>query len=216
MQTVADFMTRDVVSVTPETPLLEAVNILQKYKFNGLPVVDSSRRVVGIITEYDLIIKGSSIHLPTFIKLFSELDIYKKDSSLIKEDLKKIFQLKVKDVMNSEPLTLPESSSLLEIVNTFTQHHKVNPVLIVGKDNILGGVVSRSDMLKFFGNNDKLTFSSNPSQEEIQGNVNEFLKNFEQNFVLVGRSRTRLWFLVSILFLLVGFAIAWFLILRIT
>ena len=96
MATVSSMMTKKVISVHPETPLIEATNILLKDNFSGLPVVDNENHLVGIVTEYDLVIKGSSVHLPTLIKLLSQFDLYKKDQGLIKEDLKKIFEMNQK------------------------------------------------------------------------------------------------------------------------
>jgi len=214
MKTASDIMTRKVVSVNSETPLLEAVKILEQQGFNGLPVLDQDNKVVGIITEYDMIIKGSSVHLPTFMKLFQEMDLYRKDTGLIRDDLRKIFSLKVKNVMNREPLTLTDETPLPDIDKTFNEHHRVNPIPIVNKENRLVGIISRSDMLKFFGGA-SLNLKENMTQEDIDKNIKLFLNNFENNFTLVGTFRTRWWLVASISFLLVGFAIAWLLILRI-
>ena len=64
-----DFMTVKVIAVTPETPLIKAVDVLLKNRFNGLPVVDRYGAVVGVLTQFDLTIKGSSIHLPHIFKI---------------------------------------------------------------------------------------------------------------------------------------------------
>src|SRR3989338_1410215 len=214
MTTAKDLMTKKTVSVTPETPLLEAVKISEKKGFNGLPVVDGEGKVVGIITEYDMIIKGSSIHLPTFMKLFREMDLYKKDTGLIRDDLKKIFSLKVKDVMNADPLVLSADVSISEVDKAFNEHHRVNPIPIVNEKHQLAGIVSRSDMIKLFsGVNLKLKDGMN--QEDIDKNIKIFLDNFQDQFILVGKFRTKWWLVASIFFTLVGFAIAWLLILRI-
>src|SRR3990167_5129006 len=126
---VKSFMTNQVVWESPSTPLVEAVNILIKKGLTGLPVVEGGK-VVGILTEYDLTIKGSSIHLPTFLKLITEFQIYKKDKGLIKDDVKKILNMKVKDVMNTDPLVLPPSTSVEDAMKAFAEHHRVNPIPI--------------------------------------------------------------------------------------
>ncbi len=214
MKTAADIMTKSVISVNPESSLFESVNLIQKHRFNGLPVIDGENKIVGIITEYDLILKGSSIHLPTFMKLFRELDLYKKDTYLIQDDLKKIINLKVRDIMNSEPLVIPENTSIFGVINIFTEHHRVNPLIVANSDNKLVGVISRSDMLKFFDSSE-LKLKENMNQQEVQQNIKIFLNNFEKNFILVGKGRTKMWLVTSILFSIVGFIIAWMMILRI-
>lgn len=205
-------MTKDVVSVGPDSPLIEAVNILLKHGFNGLPVVVNGM-VVGIITEYDMVTKGSAIHIPTLLKFFGGLN--QKDTGLLKEELKKVLTMKVKDVMNDDPLTLRADDSILKVMDSFTQHHKVNPIPIVDSANSLVGIISRSDMLKFMGD-DKLNLSKGNDPKTIDLNIDKFVKNFENKFVLVSKTRTRLWLIASILFAIVGFAIAWILILRVS
>lgn len=58
---VAEIMTRDVVSVRPETPLVEAAAILRKHHFGCLPVTEADGTLVGIVTDYDFV--GLSIAL---------------------------------------------------------------------------------------------------------------------------------------------------------
>lgn len=58
---VAEIMTRDVVSVRPDTPLVEAAAILRQHKFGCLPVTEADGTVVGIVTDYDFV--GLSIAL---------------------------------------------------------------------------------------------------------------------------------------------------------
>jgi CBS domain-containing protein len=210
MKTAGEIMTRNVVAVEPETPLIEAVNILLKNGYNGLPVI-AGGLLVGIITEYDMVTKGSAVHIPTLIKMLGGLD--QKYAGELKEQLKGILAMKVGDVMNSEPLTLGEDADILKVVDTFSQHHKVNPIPILDKDNKLVGIISRSDMLKFLGDS-RLTLN-NTSEQEIEKNIDRFVNNFQNKFVLVRKSRTRLWLLASILFALAGFLIAWFMILRV-
>lgn len=91
---VSDFMTKEVVSVSPDMSLMEAANLLYNRGFNGAPVVDAQNKLIGVLTEYDLIQKGSSLHIPTFLKLIKEFDIYSKDKRFINDELKKVFSLR--------------------------------------------------------------------------------------------------------------------------
>ena len=174
MKIASDIMTRDVVTVDPESPLIEAVNILLKYGFTGLPVVVNGM-VVGIITEFDMVTKGSDIHIPTLLKLFGGLD--QKNTAILKDQLKKVITMKVKDTMNADPLILSPDDNILKVVDTFTQHHKVNPIPIVDNTKRLVGIISRSDMLKFMGDVN-LHISQDASQQEIDKNIDMFINNF--------------------------------------
>ena len=146
--TVKDIMTREVISVKPETPLQEAAEILAKHGFDGMPVVDEENKLVGILTEYDLISKGSATHLPTFQKIIKNLGVYSKDKSQFTKDFEEISSLKVKDVMNNDPLTLLEDATYEEAVQAFRDHHRVNPIPVIDQDRKVIGVISRFDVLK--------------------------------------------------------------------
>jgi CBS domain-containing protein len=212
--TVKEVMSTDVVAVRPETPLLEATKIMLEKDFRGLPVIREDKTLVGILTEYDLILKGSSIHLPTFIKMLQEIDLYKKDEKLIAGDLQKIFNMKVEDAMNREPLSLLDTAPLEEATKVFTEHHKINPILVVNTENKLTGVLSRHDMLKMFGTYN-VRFKDERAIRQMDKDVNAFLRNFEKRFMIVSRFRTQTWLLFSAMFFLIGFLVAFALIIRI-
>lgn len=151
MPTVQDVMSRQVVAVRPETPVLEAHEVISKHAFDGVPVVDAENRLVGILTEYDLVVKGSSLHLPTFQKILSELPVYRKDRSRFRNEVKELTALTVRDVMNPDPLTLAEDATFEDVVAAFRDHHRVNPIPVIDSERKVVGVVSRYDVLKLFG-----------------------------------------------------------------
>lgn len=146
--TVADIMTRKVVSVRDDMQLLDAYRILAQHGFNGVPVVDSSKHLVGILTEYDVISKESLVHLPTLQVISEQLRIYKKDAGEWEKEIAKIRALRVRDVMNTDPLTLPVTASFAKAVSTFQLHHRVNPIPIITAKRQVVGVISRFDVLK--------------------------------------------------------------------
>lgn len=150
MATIRDIMTKKVISVSPETPLITAAKILISHGFNGLPVVDGDNILMGVITEYDLISKSSAIHLPTFQIVLEQLPILRKDRSKFQNEIEKVSSLKVKDVMNPEPLFFWEDASLEETMNMFASHHRVNPIPVVDSEKHVVGIVSRFDIVKLF------------------------------------------------------------------
>lgn len=215
LSSVGYIMTKDVVSVTPETPLVEAVDILVKNGYTGLPVVDAAKRVVGVLTEYDLIISSVSINLPLFLKLLQQFEVYKKDKSLISEDVEKILSMKVSEAMNKEPLVLRYNSTIAEAVRVFRDNHRVNPIPITDENAVLVGILSRFDLIKMFGvpaADVSTPASANPSQ--MDASMGKFLNNFEKNFILVSKTRTSHWWIYSLIFAIVGFLIAFAVILK--
>ncbi|KKU52650.1 MAG: hypothetical protein A3H69_00430 [Candidatus Sungbacteria bacterium RIFCSPLOWO2_02_FULL_47_9] len=144
LETIQDIMTKDVVSVFPETPLIEAAKVLYEHRYDGVPVVDSNNALLGILTEYDLVSKGSAVHLPTLQKIFSQLAITNGMVDGLKEEAAKISTLTVRDVMNAEPLTLQASATIQEAVTLFLEHHRVNPIPVVDENQRVIGVIKTS------------------------------------------------------------------------
>src|SRR5512144_3443149 len=52
---VADVMTREVVSIAPEASVIEAVRLMLQHKISGLPVIDASGKLQGVVTEGDFL-----------------------------------------------------------------------------------------------------------------------------------------------------------------
>ena len=145
-------MTRDVMSVHPETLLMDAAQHIIKNDFDGVPVVNAEGALVGILTQYDLISKAFALHLPTIQFLIQNLAIYKNDGTQFQKELEGISSLTVKDLMNADPLFFNEDTNLEEAVQTFKDHHRVNPIPVVDAEHHVVGVVSRYDIIKIFSN----------------------------------------------------------------
>lgn len=55
---VKDYMTKNVISVTPETPTEDVIRIMKESDHNSYPVVDSNNKLVGMVTAFDILLKG--------------------------------------------------------------------------------------------------------------------------------------------------------------
>src|SRR3989338_6190782 len=119
--TVYYFMTRDPVTVTPETLLVDAAQTIMEHKLDGVPVVDRVNKLVGILTEYDLISKGSLLHIPTFIRLLQDLQLYQKDKTRIKKDLTIFFTRKGGEVIKKDPLPVQPNATLEDAEKFFAR-----------------------------------------------------------------------------------------------
>ena len=145
---VQDVMTTEVISIGPNATLAEAAMLLHTHGFSGLPVVDEHNVLKGILTEYDFISSGFAVHLPT-VQIILEKFVTVPEGPFAQE-LEKIASLRVRDVMNKEPMTLLEDVPLAEAVLAFQAHHRVNPIPVVDASNKVVGIVSRFDILKIF------------------------------------------------------------------
>ena len=73
MPKVSDIMTKDVVTVTPQTSLRELAQILSSRNINGVPVVDDQGAVLGVVCEADLVNQNRPLHIPTFFVILDSM-----------------------------------------------------------------------------------------------------------------------------------------------
>mgnify|MGYP003394607338 CR=1 FL=1 len=213
---VSSIMTVQPLAVKPEDTVVFAAKVLADHNFNGLPVTDPTGTILSIIKEYDLVSKGSDLHLPTLISILGNVGVYKKDTGPIKEELKKLLALKVSDIMNADPLTVNQNAPIQELADLFAHHHRVNPIPVVDDSKKLVGIVSRFDLVRLFADETAHQEVAVTQPAEVDDKrVDQFVSNFEQRFVFVSRTRARLWPVLAAAFGIVGFIIAFAIILRI-
>lgn len=140
-----DIMTVNVITVGPDENLEKAAQMLVDNKISGIPVVDEEHRVLGIISEKDLMIKAGELKVPFYITLFDSI-IFLENPMRLKNDLKKYTASKVAEAMTRKVITVDEETPVTEIVRIM-QDKKVNRVPVV-KDGRLVGIISRNDILK--------------------------------------------------------------------
>lgn len=207
--TASDIMSKRVISTLEDQPMILAAEIMNHYGFNGLPVITRDNTLVGLVTEYDLINKGSRLHIPTFLKIVGNLPLYKNDSSDIKEEVKNIFLMTVKEVMNSDPLTIAPDMPVEEVARQFSEHHRVNPIVVVDKEKKVLGVVSRADILSFYfgkrrSENVAADFKTTDARN-IDEKMKQMFNTFEKEFVVVSKIRSKFWIVGAIILGIVGF-----------
>lgn len=141
-----DIMNENVITVSAEDNVDYLVKILLDNKISGVPVVDEEQKVIGIVTEADLIYPEKSIHLPAFIPVLDGI-IFLESFKKLEKEIKKMTAYKVKDVMVKNVVTVGEDTDLQEIVNILL-NKKINRVPVVNSNNKLVGIVTRSNILK--------------------------------------------------------------------
>lgn len=144
--TVADVMNHDVVSVTVDTPVGELVRLLLERGLRAMPVVDGERKVVGIVTDADLLQRGVS-QLPLHLQ-----QLLPGDERAAQLAAMAARPEKAGDVMTPNPRTIPATASLAQAALVMAEHdHKRLPV--VDNEGRLVGMLSRSDVLQTVANN---------------------------------------------------------------
>lgn len=138
----ADVMTRHVISIAPDAPLEDAVNLMLDRSISGLLVVDAGSHLCGIITEGDLLRRselGTGRERSWWLKLLVS-------PGRQAEDFTRAHGRKVADVMTPEVVAVGVDAPLTEIVELM-EKHRVKRVPVTDKDRVVG-VVSRADLLR--------------------------------------------------------------------
>lgn len=142
---IKEIMTTEVVSVGPETKVNEIARLMLERQISGVPVIDDSEAVVGIVTELDMIVRNARLHFPTYIKLLDST-FYLRSPQHFGEELRRALGTTAKDIMTQKVITVdPEAE--VEDVATLMVEKRVNPIPVV-EDGRLVGIVSRTDLIK--------------------------------------------------------------------
>jgi CBS domain-containing protein len=139
---VSDVMTRRVISVSPETSVFVAIRLMLKHHVSGLPVIDNHGKLVGILSEGDLLRRGE---IETERKRSVWLDALfgPADGAA---DYVHSHGLTVKEVMTPDPITVTENTTLDEVVRLMENRNvKRLPVL---RDERVIGIISRANLMR--------------------------------------------------------------------
>ena len=142
---VREIMTTDVITAEPGTTVRELADILAKNKISGVPVVDDQGRVLGMVSEGDIILQDADLHFPYYIQ-FLESVIYLQSVHKFEERFRKQIGSKVSEVMTEEVISVSPEESVREVA-TLMADRNVNrlPVMENGR---LVGIVTRGDIVR--------------------------------------------------------------------
>lgn len=145
MQKAIDIMTKDVITVTPETTVTELALLLASHGISGTPVLDSAGKLIGMVTENDLIDQKKKIHIPTVVTILDSV-IYLENPERIGKEMKKMAGIAVKDIYSAEPIVVREDTSIDEIA-TIMAEKKVHTLPVMRGDALVG-IIGKRDIIK--------------------------------------------------------------------
>lgn len=145
-KTVAQVMTHNPIMVNPQTPLKQAIQILSEKQISGLPVVDDMSKLVGIISETDLMWQETGITPPAYI-MFLDSVIYLQNPAAYERDLHKALGQTVGEVMSNNPITISPDQSL-KAAAKIIQDHKVRRLPVVDDAGTVIGILTRGDIIR--------------------------------------------------------------------
>jgi CBS domain-containing protein len=137
-------MTSDVITVTPDTSVADIAHLIWENKISSLPVVEDGR-VIGIVTDFDLITREAEYDAPVF---FSFLEAYFRiPGTGDEEQLRRILAINARDLMSSPAMTVGPDESVQEAA-TVMYDQRLNALPVVDDDGALLGIVTRADIVR--------------------------------------------------------------------
>lgn len=145
-KTVADVMTPDPFVVQPKTPLREAIRILAEKRISGMPVVDEAGKLVGVVSETDLMWQETGVDPPPYIMLLDSV-IYLRNPARYEKDVHKALGQTVGELMSDKPTTVKPNQPLREAARLM--HEKRVRRLPVVDDKVqVVGILTRGDIVR--------------------------------------------------------------------
>ncbi|WP_262269272.1 CBS domain-containing protein [Microvirga yunnanensis] len=168
MLTAADVMTPGVITVSPKTSIHEIAKLLCDHHISGVPVVEDEGRLLGIVSEGDLIghaqLAGE--------RRRSWWHTFLNGPTVLAQHYAKSHGRTASDVMTTDVVTVLETTSVADTARTLEQHRiKRVPVL---RDGRLVGIVTRSNLLRVLATTD-VSKPMNVADRIIRERLNEEL-----------------------------------------
>jgi CBS domain-containing protein len=140
----SDVMSHPVVTIHPEAAIVDAIRLMHERRISGLPVGDKLGRLVGIVTEGDILLKEAG---PGGVPLLAYLGAPFTHSPA-PQALERVRGWTVGDVMTREVITAGQETAVREIACLMARHG-INRIPIVRNEHVVG-IVTRADVLSVF------------------------------------------------------------------
>jgi len=143
--TARDIMTADPVTVAPDLSVSEAAHLMSERHIGALPVVDHGK-MVGFVTEGDLIMQDARVHFPTYLSLLGGYVFAPGANDRFESALRKAVAASVADVMTREPVTVTADALVTDIA-TLMVERDIARIPVMDGDAVVG-IVSKSDIVR--------------------------------------------------------------------
>lgn len=140
-------MSRNPVVVRPDTPLNEAIQILAEKRISGLPVVDADDRLIGVISETDLMWQETGATPPAYIMLLDSV-IYLENPARYERELHKALGQTVGEAMTQDPVTVTPDKPLREAAQLMHER-SIHRLPVLDDSGKVAGILTRGDIIRY-------------------------------------------------------------------
>jgi len=140
-----EIMNQNVITVPEDATIEEVAGILTENNVSGAPVVNQAGRLVGIVTEEDLLHKKTNPRVPGFLNILGAF-IYISGVERYREDLKKLAATKVFEIMTTGVVTVDGDAEIERVAGLMVEHD-IKRLPVMDNDTLIG-IISRADIVK--------------------------------------------------------------------
>jgi CBS domain-containing protein len=142
---VGEIMTSPAVTVGPEVKVAAVARMLLDHGVRAVPVVENGGRLVGIITETDLLVRNAKLRFPTYLGILESLLPIGGDANL-EDELRRVLAVTAREVMTEDVRTAAPDDDLGEIVHDMVQR-RLHAIPVV-RDGVVEGMLFPSDVVR--------------------------------------------------------------------
>jgi CBS domain-containing protein len=146
-KTVGDVMTRDPITVSRDTALTDVIKLLAEKRISGLPVVDEVGKLVGIISETDLMWRETGATMPPYI-MFLDSVIYLENPAQYERELHKALGETVGEAMTDQHIVTIAADQPLRNAAQLMHDRSVHRLPVVDEGDRVIGILTRGDIIR--------------------------------------------------------------------
>lgn len=140
-----DIMTKDVITVQEDMTVEALGRIFIEKRISGAPVLNSQKKIVGIVTENDLVRKNSRLHIPTVVRIFDAF-VPLGSTERVEEEIRRISASTVSEICSRTVVTVAPDATLQDISSLmFEKGVHLIPVLDAGQ---IVGIIGKIDIIR--------------------------------------------------------------------
>ena len=155
MPKISEVMNTRVLSVHPDDTLEKAVKMFNEEKISGLPVVDQENKVVGVLTDRDLLKYSEDLQMIPLNYIWMTPYVYLQDNEDYKKTADDFLKTRIDEVMSKRVANANKEDSLHDAV-ILMKKKGVNRLPVVDDDKTLKGIITRTDLLNYLAENKTL------------------------------------------------------------
>jgi len=140
-----DIMTSEIITVNEKISVQELAGILAANSISGVPVLDDNDKLIGIVTENDLIDQNKKVHIPTVMSILDSF-VFLENPVRLEKDLQKMAGTKAGEICSAEIISVNPETPLDELA-TLMAEKNIHTLPVLKNDQIIG-IIGKTDIIK--------------------------------------------------------------------